>query len=188
MEESLPAATPDALALDLFSASAYRAPWPGQDDEERPVAHTPAAWATCHACGQLGTHVCPGPTACPEIVAPPDALAELDALEPGVPAPEQDGPDQVALFDLGDLTQEAGDVLIRKEFERAGLTPEAQLKVFEATTIRQVVLLFQAMDYPQILADLTALMQASHTDTHTEALTWLLRQWTSARPNGNGSR
>jgi len=140
---------------------------------------TPEGWAQCHECGRRGVTDCPGPLACPALVHPPDLLEQIERCDDGVPAPEFAGPDQVNLFNLDSFTHESNAERIRRELEEAGLTPEARLKVYETTTIRQIVLLFQAPEYAQVLDDLAELMSESATESHTEAVCWLLQQWKS---------
>ena len=122
----------------------------------------------------------------------PDAAPDDLALEPGEEAAAAADsyrvpdvpltPDQIALFDLDGVTVAFADEQIRAEYAAAGETAEARKQTYDATTIRQIVLYYDAGEYAEILTMLERLMDATATTSHTEALTRLLKEWSAREP------
>ena len=91
-------------------------------------------------------------------------------------------PDQLAMFDLDDVTVRFADQAILDGYAAAGETAEARKQTYDATTIRQIVLYYDAGEYAEILGMLERLMHATDTRSHTEALTRLLKEWSVREP------
>lgn len=91
-------------------------------------------------------------------------------------------PDQTTLFDLDTLTVVLPDEAIRAQYAAAGETAETRKLVYDTTTIRQIVLYYDAAEYRDVLDMLEACMRATGTTTHTQALTRLLREHYTCAP------
>lgn len=191
MEESLPSARPDDAPLSLFayqpvSAPGYRAPTPGDDDDERPLLDTPAQWAHCAQCPDR-SHNC-RPDQCAAILGrPARSVAEECAAEVPEPlvAPEAPlTPDQVTLFDLQALTVKVPGQEMQEQLEQLGASVGARKRVFEAAVIKQVVLYFQGDEYRQFLSQLEVLAAQFDTDSHTDTITAAVRHCLSEATHG----
>lgn len=137
---------------------------------------TPDDAAVARCLNPMG--VCLPEDGCP-VCFPESADAATNYVIPGEPLVEPEAPmtpDQLTMFALDALTVVLPDEAIRAQYAAAGETPSARKETYETTTIRQIVLYYDAGEYPEVLRLLANAMARTGTKTHTEAVTRLLRE------------